>query len=82
LTHEAFQRPVFEDPERRWELLHGQLREKPGTTARHNQAQHRLVSQLYPQLDHNAFEIRLNSTRLRRGQATLLIPDTLVVPSA
>lgn len=76
-----FERLALSDPDRRWELHQGQLREKPLVSTRHNRSIHRLYSQLIQQLDLERFEIRSNSARTRRGEETYYVPDLMVVPS-
>lgn len=66
-------------PDRRWELYRGRLREKPGMSMEHGRCQDRLVKQLHLQLNDHDYEVRFNSARLRTPSGAVFIPDVAVV---
>ena len=80
VTQETYQRVVLEDPEGRWELHRGRLREKPAMSYGHNRALVELAHQLLSQLDKREFEVGINTLRTRRADETYNIPDVAVVP--
>jgi Uma2 family endonuclease len=82
IDYETYAAFVLENPERRWELYRGQLREKPDMAARHNRDQRRLDKQLNRQLDELVYEVSSNSARLRAPSGAVFIPDVAVVPAA
>lgn len=81
ITEEAYQRFVFSDPDRQWELLAGQLREKPGTTWDHGCVKMELSFLLMRHLDRTEHLV-FSASRVRRPPATIFMPDLLVVPVA
>ena len=80
VSERTYEQIALEDPDGRWELHQGQLREKPAMSVGHNRLIYRLDHQLHLQLDPDEFEIRVNSMRVRRGNETYYIPDLSVVP--
>jgi Uma2 family endonuclease len=70
------------DPQGQWELVDGQLRERPGMSVGHGHVMQRLLAQLYRQLDPAEFEIRTQHARLRVSSNTYYIPDIAVIPAA
>jgi len=65
------------------EVHDGLLREKPTEmSAHHNICIWRFTHQLALQLGPDRFDVRINSGRVRRGDATWYIPDVYVVPRA
>ncbi len=81
MTVDDYQRFVFSDPDRPWELFDGQLREKPGMSWEHLDIVLELGHLLRSQLDRR--EVRVFAEgRVRRSAATVFIPDILVVPTA
>ena len=79
---EAYERLALAEPDRKWELRDGVLREKPGMTAAHNWLEVKLGFMLMSQLDRSAYHVRIDSGRVRRPQKTYFIPDVFVVPMA
>ncbi len=79
---ETFQRLALEDPEGKWELHRGRLREKPAMTWEHTDVISYLGYLLTHQLDRNAFRVHIDGSRLRREGVTTYIPDVAVVPAA
>jgi len=82
VTEQTLRAVVLEDPDGQWELWCGRLREKPAMTADHNRFGMRLALQIGAQLDSDEFEVRVNSSRLRRPNGMNFIPDVVVVPTA
>ena len=80
ITEQTYEHLALAEPDRRWELHRGQPREKPSMSVGHNRAIHRLDRQLILLLDPDRFEVRVNSSRARRGDETYYIPDIMVVP--
>jgi Uma2 family endonuclease len=81
MTVEAYERLVSSDPDRKWELHDGQLREKPGMSWEHLDIVTLLSHLLQLQLDRREFRVFAEG-RVRRPEATVFIPDILVVPAA
>jgi Uma2 family endonuclease len=78
----AYERLALAEPDRKWELRDGHLREKPGMTAAHNSLEMQLGYMLMSQLDWSIFQVRVDAGRVRRPEATYFIPDIFVVPTA
>ncbi len=77
----AYERLALAEPDRKWELRDGHLREKPGMTAAHNELAVTLGHMLLSQLDRAAYRVRIDAGRLQRPEATYFIPDVFVVPT-
>ena len=82
ISGEAYERLALAEPDRKWELRDGVLREKPGMTAAHNELTVTLGYMLLSQLDRAAYRVRVDAGRLQRPGATYFIPDVFVVPTA
>jgi Uma2 family endonuclease len=82
ISEEAYERLALAEPDRKWELRNGHLREKPGMTASHNELAVTLGYMLLSQLDRSAYRVRIDAGRLQRPGATYFIPDVFVVPTA
>jgi len=80
VSEKTFRQVALEDPSGRWELHCGQLRQKPGMTAGHNNVQFNLVHQLDLQLDWNQFRVRADAGHVRRSASQYYIPDVFVIP--
>ena len=80
MSEQDYEKLVLADPSRQWELVDGQLRERPGMSWDHGRAVTRLGVRLQNQLDEDQFEVRFNEGRVRRPTDTIFIPDLLVVP--
>jgi Uma2 family endonuclease len=78
----AYERLALAEPDRKWELRDGVLREKPGMTAAHNELEMQLGYLLMSQLDRSLYRVRVDAGRVRRPEATYYIPDVFVVPTA
>ncbi len=81
VSFETYERLALEDPDGKWELVCGRLRSKPGMTTRHNQLGMRIGAYLYLQVNADAFEIRVDSGRVRAVDGSGFIPDVMVVPA-
>lgn len=81
VSAETYQRVALEDPEGRWELHRGRLREKPGMSFPHNQTLVLLGAQILRQVDLERFVVRLDLGHVQRSDETYYIPDLFVVPS-
>ena len=82
ISNEAYERLALTEPDRKWELRDGRLREKPGMTAAHNEVEVRLGYALMSQLDRATYRVRVDAGRVHRPGATYFIPDVFVVPTA
>jgi Uma2 family endonuclease len=82
VTDEEFRRISLGDPQGSLELHHGRLRERPWMSVRHGRTMHRLLVQLYSQLDLDAYVLRTQHARLRISSMTYYIPDIVVIPIA
>jgi Uma2 family endonuclease len=78
ITFETYQRVALEDPEGKWELECGRLREKPPMTMEHSLISRRLQGMLTEQLGWADWSI--GETRLRISSGTFYIPDVTVLP--
>ncbi len=77
---ETFTRVALEDPEGKWELLCGRLRQKPPMTMEHDNVILRLNVRLVRQLDEQAYVVSPNLARLRLPDGRYFLPDLCVVP--
>jgi Uma2 family endonuclease len=82
MTEEAFGQFSLGDRSGQWELVRGQLREKPGMSVEHGDIMMLLTVMLHNQLDRQEFRVRVSHARLRRSADTYDIPDVAVVPAA
>lgn len=74
----TYEEIALAEPDRKWELHRGRLREKPGMSVGHNRTTIRLGYQLVHQLDEDQFEVRIDNSRVRHGDATYYVPDVFV----
>ena len=63
---------------RTWELIEGELREKPGGSFVENRCISALMRQLFRQLP-DGWTVESNSTALQAGERTFVVPDLLVM---
>jgi Uma2 family endonuclease len=82
VSEATYLQKALEEVDARWELVCGQLRQKPDMTADHNNVMGDLTFSLMRQLDRAQFRVRQNSGRVRRGAENYFIPDVFVVPRA
>jgi Uma2 family endonuclease len=80
ITAEVYERLALMEPDRKWELVDGALREKPGMTYAHNFVQIKLGYLLMTQLDWSTYEVRVDAGRVHRPEATYFVPDVFVFP--
>ena len=81
ISNEAYERLALAEPDVKWELWDGVLREKPPMTSAHEWLDEKLGYMLMSQLDWSIYQVRTNKGRVRRPDGTYLIPDALVVPT-
>lgn len=79
VSQQTYERVALEDPDAKWELHGGRLREKPGMTWAHGKVELGLAYQLLQQLDSDVFHVSMDHGRVRADQ-TFYIPDLLVAP--
>jgi Uma2 family endonuclease len=82
ISREAYEQLALAEPDRKWELRNGYLRDKPGMTASHNELAVTLGHMLMSQLDRSAYRVRIDAGRVQRPGETYYIPDVFVVPTA
>jgi Uma2 family endonuclease len=82
INGKTYERLALAEPDRKWELRDGHLREKPAMTSAHNWLEMKLGHMLMSQLDWSVFQVRVDTGRVRRPEATYFIPDVFVVPIA
>jgi Uma2 family endonuclease len=82
VTESTYKKVALEDPNGRWELHCGQLRQKPLMSADHNQTIFRLLASLFQQLDLQAFQVRSDLGSVRLLSSGYYVPDIYVVPAA
>lgn len=75
-----FRRLSLDDPQGRWELYRGQLRERPAMSVSHGRVMDRLLAQLYSRLNLAEFGLRTQHAWLRISPRTYYIPDIAVIP--
>jgi len=80
LRIDAYERLALAEPDRRWELHDGVLREKPAVTFGHSILASRLNRDLVLQLDPALHWTSLDFSRVRRPGATYFTPDLMVIP--
>lgn len=80
VTTRTFEHVALDEPDRHWELHHGQLREKPSMSFRHNDVMMDLGVALSQQLDRRQYRIRINAGHVSRLSETYYIPDVFVFP--
>jgi len=79
---EGFEHFVLSNPDRKWELYDGVVREKPGMSAEHDDTEIFLVGELFRQLDRKAYRVRSDNAHIHRGPKSYYVPDVFVVPAA
>src|SRR5262245_60017012 len=75
-----FERIALSEPERLWELHHGQLREKPAMSLGHNHVLAFLDHLFQRQLPWERYEVPINSGRVLQTFENYYIPDLFVIP--
>jgi Uma2 family endonuclease len=82
ISNGVYERLALAQPDRKWELQDGRLREKPAMTFAHNSLEVRLGHLLMSQLDWDVYEARIDAGRVRRPGGTYFIPDLFLLPLA
>jgi Uma2 family endonuclease len=82
ISNEAYERIALAEPDVKWELWDGVLREKPAMTDAHDWLTTKVGYFLLSQLDWSEYQVRVNSSRVRRPGSTYFIPDVFVLPTA
>ena len=82
ISGETYERLALAEPDRKWELRGGHLREKPAMTAGHNWLAEKLGFMLMSQLDWSIFQVRTDKGRVRHPGAIYYIPDVFVIPTS
>lgn len=77
ISNEAYERLALAEPDRKWELRDGHLREKPGMTWEHSAIAPLLSTFLVLQIDRSKHQV-LSEIRVRSSAGTILIPDIVV----
>ena len=80
VSAKIYEQVALEDPNRKWELDCGRLRQKPGMTADHNDVMRKVAIRLGAQLDEREFAVDMNATRLLVSTGSFYIPDVTVIP--
>lgn len=80
VSFETYQRVALKDPKRKWELVCGQLREKPPMTTEHEDVASNLAWELSTQLSRHEFSVRQGSPNLQVPDGNYRIPDVCVIP--
>jgi Uma2 family endonuclease len=81
MTEQEYREFALGDPGGQWELVSGQLREKPGMSVGHGHVIVALTKQLLLQLDEDRYRIRIDHARLRVSPTTYYVPDIVVMPA-
>jgi Uma2 family endonuclease len=79
VSERTFQQLALAEP-KRWELVCGNLRRKPGMTFEHNHVTDELFFRLRQQLDPRQFHVRDSMGHVKRGADNYFIPDVFVIP--
>jgi Uma2 family endonuclease len=80
ISMETYQRVTLEDPEGKWELVCGRLREKPPMTTEHEDVARNLVWELSIRLSRREFSVGQDSPKLGVPGGNYRIPDVCVIP--
>jgi Uma2 family endonuclease len=81
ISEAEYEQIVLAEPIEKWELVEGRLREKPGMSWEHLDIVMELGTLLKNQLDRAEFRVFAEG-RVRRPEATIFMPDILVVPTS
>lgn len=81
VSEETYRRIALRDPDGRWELHVGLLREKPGMSFVHNRLAFRLAFGLQRQLESNDSLVGQNGGRVCRSEPHVYIPDVFIAPA-
>ena len=81
MSEEAYREFALSEPEGKWELVRGRLREKPAVTVAHSRVIITLVRLLLQQLDPSYFLVSFGLARLRVSADTYYVPDVVIIPT-
>ncbi|HLZ69276.1 MAG TPA: Uma2 family endonuclease [Dehalococcoidia bacterium] len=81
ISYETYARVALEDADGQWELVCGQLRQKPPMTIEHDGSSWRLNTFFVRQLDERQFLVS-QTARLRISATSYFVPDLCVIPVA
>ena len=81
VSAKTYEQVALEDPEVRWELHNGYLRQKPDMTIEHNRVAHPLGFRLSRLLNAKEFDVCINTGRAWISSRRYYIPDVFVVPA-
>jgi Uma2 family endonuclease len=76
----TYERVALEDPHGGWELVCGQLRQKPPMTTEHQSTIRQAAEQFHDQIDRENYAIDTSQTRVRISDESYLIPDLCSLP--
>lgn len=76
----TYEQLALEEPSEKWELFEGRLRKKPPMTMEHYDMAFELAFAIRSQVDHRAFHVRCDQSRVAAG-SSFVIPDVFVVPA-
>jgi Uma2 family endonuclease len=82
ISAETYERVALEDPDGRWELVCGALRQKPTMTQEHNRSVRTAARLLIRQLDERQFTVDAGQTKVRTSAGAYFVPDLCVIPVA
>jgi Uma2 family endonuclease len=82
ISFDTYARVALEDDDALWELVCGQLRQKPVMTVEHDGSYWNLAMLLSKQLDAQRYRVSQNGGRLRIASGTYYLPDLCVIPVA
>ncbi len=80
ISAETYERVALEDPDGRWELVCGALRQKPIMTQEHNRSIRTAARLLIRQLDERQFTLDAGQTKVRTSSGAYFVPDLCVIP--
>ena len=79
ISEQTYRQVALEDPEGKWELVCGRLRQKPEMTTEHNLIPRALLLQLVDQFDRSQFVAAEGTARLRTSSGSYYIADLCVL---
>ena len=80
VSEQTYRQVALEDPEGKWELICGRLREKPPMTTEHNGVQRNLDWFVKSQIDRSFYMVSPGNARLRIPNGDYYVPDVCVIP--
>jgi Uma2 family endonuclease len=80
ISEAAYERMALEDPDGKWELVCGQLRQKPAMTTEHEDTGRRLARRLTIQTGEDEFAVERDGPKLRVPGGNYRVPDVCVIP--